>query len=204
MRGVGSRARAACLSLALSMLSSRARVICKRRIVPGRVDNGVASRALHACSRNFLSLNGLRILPISRVHTCIRGRWNPISATCMEAATRSENPGRREAQVDPCNSQPGYDSDEAKEEAMISRRTVYDHADWVRHKSSSRHVRHAVSIFSSRVVHALGLPVFALTSFSATIAAFNTAVLAGHLPSWVPLLQVLALPAVMRSGMIKR
>lgn len=85
-------------------------------------------------------------------------------------------------------------ADKEKEEAMKHRRTVYDHDDWRRHRSSTRHVRHLLSMTSSRVVMAIWPPVLTLTSVAAIITGYNEAVMAKALPLWMPLLHLSTLP----------
>lgn len=85
-------------------------------------------------------------------------------------------------------------ADKEKEEAMVCRRTVYDHDDWMRHRSSTRHARHLLSIASSRVILALGPPVFSLTAVAAAFTSYNEAVLAHLLPHWMPLMHVSVVP----------
>lgn len=85
-------------------------------------------------------------------------------------------------------------ADKEKEEAMKYRRTVYDHDDWRRHRSSTRHVRHLLSMTTSRVVLAIWPPVLTLTSIAALITGYNEAVMAKALPLWMPLLHLSTLP----------
>ena len=81
-------------------------------------------------------------------------------------------------------------ADREKEEAMEYRRMVFDHDDWIRHRSSSRHGRHLASIVTSRVIMALGPPVFSLTAFAAVVTCYNEAISANMLPGWLPLLHI--------------
>ncbi|KAG0606529.1 hypothetical protein M758_9G148300 [Ceratodon purpureus] len=85
-------------------------------------------------------------------------------------------------------------ADKEKEEAMEYRRMVFDHEDWVRHRSSARHGRHLASIVSSRVILALGPPVFSLTAFAAVVTIYNEALSGSMLPGWLPLLHISSLP----------
>lgn len=85
-------------------------------------------------------------------------------------------------------------ADKEKEEAMKFRRTVYDHEDWRRHRSSTRHARHLLSIPTSRVVYAIWPPVLSLTSIAAITTGYNEAVMAQALPHWMPLLHLSTLP----------
>ncbi|CAK9864181.1 unnamed protein product [Sphagnum jensenii] len=72
--------------------------------------------------------------------------------------------------------------------------TVYDHDDWMRHRSSTRHAKHLLSVAFSRVILALGPPVMTLTAIAAAITGYNEAVLTHALPLWIPLMQVSSLP----------
>lgn len=85
-------------------------------------------------------------------------------------------------------------ADKEKEEAMEYRRMVFDHEDWIRHRSSSRHGRHLASIVSSRVIMGLGPPVFSLTAFAAMVTIYNEALADNVLPTWLPLLHISSLP----------
>lgn len=85
-------------------------------------------------------------------------------------------------------------ADKEREDAMEYRRQVFDHEDWVRHRSSSRHGRHLVSIASSRVIMALGPPVFSLTAVAAVITIYDEALSAQLLPAWMPLLHISNVP----------
>lgn len=85
-------------------------------------------------------------------------------------------------------------ADREKEEAMEYRRMVFDHDDWLRHRSSIRHGRHLASIVSSRVILALGVPVFSLTGVAAVVTSYKEAISAQTLPQWLPLLHISSLP----------
>jgi putative membrane protein len=85
-------------------------------------------------------------------------------------------------------------ADKEKEDAMVYRRMVFDHGDWMRHRSSTRHGRHLLSIASSRVILALGPPVLSLTGVSAAITFYNEAIEIQILPHWFPLLHISSLP----------
>ena len=77
---------------------------------------------------------------------------------------------------------------------MRQRRSLYDHDKWAQHRSSLRHVRHLLSSPSSRVILSLVPPVLAFTSFAAAIAGYNSAVAAGWLPEFFPMLRASSLP----------
>ncbi|KAG0576638.1 hypothetical protein KC19_5G095700 [Ceratodon purpureus] len=78
--------------------------------------------------------------------------------------------------------------DAVSERGMQKRRTFYSHDDWLEHRSSTRHYRHFVSSFSSRVILSLVPPVGTVTAISVALALYNTIVLSGWLPSFIPLL----------------
>lgn len=78
-------------------------------------------------------------------------------------------------------------ADALTERGMLKRRTFYSHADWLRHRSSTRHYRHFASSFSSRAILSLIPPVGAMTAISLAVAVYNTIVLSGWLPSFIPL-----------------
>ncbi|KAJ1403543.1 Bestrophin/UPF0187 [Sesbania bispinosa] len=77
---------------------------------------------------------------------------------------------------------------------MQKKRTLYDHTNWVTHRSSLRHVRHFISSLSSRVILSLVPPVMAFTAFATAIAAYNSAVLLHFLPEFFPVLRASSLP----------
>ncbi|KAG0591234.1 hypothetical protein KC19_1G160500 [Ceratodon purpureus] len=78
--------------------------------------------------------------------------------------------------------------DEVSERGMQRRRTFYSHDDWVVHRSSTRHYRHFASSFSSRAILSLIPPVGTVTAISVAVALYNTVVLTGWMPSFIPLL----------------
>jgi len=84
--------------------------------------------------------------------------------------------------------------DALTEKGMHKRRTFYSHDDWLQHRSSTRHARHFLSSLSSRVILSLIPPVGTITLIASVIAAYNSVILAGWLPSYIPLLHASALP----------
>ncbi|KAK2407092.1 Bestrophin protein [Trifolium repens] len=85
-------------------------------------------------------------------------------------------------------------ADQNQERGMQKNRTLYNHTNWVQHRSSLRHVRHFFSSLSSRVILSLVPPVLFFTSFAAVIAAYNTAVLLDFFPEFFPVLRASSLP----------
>lgn len=85
-------------------------------------------------------------------------------------------------------------ADALTEKGMQKRRTFYSHDDWIRHRSSTRHYRHFASSLSSRVILSLIPPVGTMTAIAAVIAVYNSVVLTGWLPSFIPVLHASALP----------
>ncbi|KAI3703198.1 hypothetical protein L1987_73104 [Smallanthus sonchifolius] len=77
---------------------------------------------------------------------------------------------------------------------MKQRRPLYKHEDWIRHRSSVRHLRHLLSSLSSRVILSLVPPVLAFTLVAAVVASYNTAVLWHLLPEIFPVLRASSLP----------
>jgi len=53
------------------------------------------------------------------------------------------------------------------------RRTVYTHAEWVKHRSSDRFIRNLSSLFNSGVYKSLGGEVFAVTAIAAFVVLWN-------------------------------
>lgn len=85
-------------------------------------------------------------------------------------------------------------SDQIKERGMRRNRSLYNHENWVQHRSSLRHIRHVLSSLSSRVILSLVPPVLAFTSVAVLIASYNTAVSSDWLPEFFPLLRASSLP----------
>ncbi|KAG6545622.1 hypothetical protein Mapa_012976 [Marchantia paleacea] len=85
-------------------------------------------------------------------------------------------------------------ADEQKEIGMRNRRAFYKADDWIRHRSSKRHVRHFLSSLSSRVIISLIPPVSTVTLIATIIAAYNSAVEDHWLPSFCFLLHTSSLP----------
>ncbi|XP_076899641.1 voltage-dependent chloride channel 1, chloroplastic-like [Bidens hawaiensis] len=77
---------------------------------------------------------------------------------------------------------------------MKQPRPLYTHSDWIRHRSSLRHLRHLLSSLTSRVILSLIPPVIAFTSVAAVVATYNTAVLWHLLPDLFPVLRASSLP----------
>lgn len=77
--------------------------------------------------------------------------------------------------------------DAVSERGMRKRRTFYSHDDWLQHRSSVRHYRHFTSAFQSRVILSLIPPVGTVTAISFVVALYNTIVLSGYLPPFIPL-----------------
>ncbi|CAF1925003.1 hypothetical protein HID58_064623 [Brassica napus] len=85
-------------------------------------------------------------------------------------------------------------SDGIKERRMRQKRSLYTHENWVRHRSSLRHLRHVSSSASSRVILSLIPPVFFFTTVAVLIAGYNSAVGFELLPSFFPVLRASPLP----------
>ncbi|GJP66802.1 hypothetical protein CLOP_g23704 [Closterium sp. NIES-67] len=84
--------------------------------------------------------------------------------------------------------------DEQKFEALVLRRVVFNHDDWKKHKSSGRYFRHMKSIFTSKVIGALGPAVSVMTGIAAGVVGWNELVTMGALPEWAPVLHMSNLP----------
>ena len=84
-------------------------------------------------------------------------------------------------------------ADALTERGMRKGRTFYSHDDWLRHRSSTRHYRHFASSFSSRAILSLIPPVGTMTAISLAVTVYNTIVLSGYLPSFIPLLHASSL-----------
>ncbi|KAJ9511283.1 hypothetical protein QJQ45_017130 [Haematococcus lacustris] len=85
-------------------------------------------------------------------------------------------------------SHPEVDKDSEKEAARRSRRTMFNLADWRRHRSNSRHLHHITTIMESGVVKAIVAPVLCATMLSAVLAFYNWCIATQPpwLPAWLP------------------
>lgn len=77
---------------------------------------------------------------------------------------------------------------------MQKKRSLYNHENWVEHRSSLRHIRHLLSSLNSRVILSLVPPVIAFTSVAIVIASYNSAVNLHWLPEIFPVLRASTLP----------
>lgn len=77
---------------------------------------------------------------------------------------------------------------------MQQKKTLYNHENWLQHRSSLRHIRHLLSSLSSRVILSLIPPVIAFTSVAVFVACYNTAVSLNWLPEFFPVLRASSLP----------
>lgn len=85
-------------------------------------------------------------------------------------------------------------ADMITERGMHRRRTFYSQDDWLRHRSSTRHYRHFKSSFSSRAILSLIPPVGTFTGIAVVLALYNSSVMAGCFPSFIPLFHASPLP----------
>ncbi|KAJ0628820.1 putative bestrophin/UPF0187 [Helianthus annuus] len=110
----------------------------------------------------------------------------------------SQNPNHQpppKTHYNPLNSPINPDwADGIKERRMKQPRPLYKHSDWIRHRSSVRHLRHLLSSLNSRVILSLVPPVIAFTSVAAVVASYNTAVVWHLLPEVFPVLRASSLP----------
>jgi len=104
-----------------------------------------------------------------------------------------ENETKISSVIERMNSIPEW-VDGIKEGGMKKPKSLYTHIEWVRHRSSTRHIRHVVSSLSSRVTISLIPPVFIFTAIAVAIAAYNTAVVCEWFPPFMPLLHASSLP----------
>ncbi|XVE77129.1 hypothetical protein DITRI_Ditri13aG0037100 [Diplodiscus trichospermus] len=85
-------------------------------------------------------------------------------------------------------------ADRVQERGMRKNRALYNHENWVHHRSSLRHIRHLLSSLQSHVILSLVPPVLAFTSVAVIIASYNTAVDLHWLPGFFPVLRSSSLP----------
>ncbi|EPS60979.1 hypothetical protein M569_13821 [Genlisea aurea] len=84
-------------------------------------------------------------------------------------------------------------ADGIKEKGMKQKRSLYDHAKWIEHRSSARHLRHVLNSLSSRVILSLVPPVIACTCVAVLVAGYNSAVWMRWLPEFFPVLRASSL-----------
>eukprot|EP00475_Leptophrys_vorax_P039160 TRINITY_DN7019_c0_g1_i5.p1 TRINITY_DN7019_c0_g1~~TRINITY_DN7019_c0_g1_i5.p1 ORF type:complete len:475 (-),score=30.21 TRINITY_DN7019_c0_g1_i5:16-1440(-) len=85
-------------------------------------------------------------------------------------------------------------ADEVKFKALVSRRVVFGHDDWKKHKSSGRYFKHLKSILTSKVIGALGPPVSVMTGIASAVVGWNELVTLNYLPEWAHVLHISNLP----------
>eukprot|EP00271_Cylindrocystis_brebissonii_P014636 TRINITY_DN36070_c0_g1_i1.p1 TRINITY_DN36070_c0_g1~~TRINITY_DN36070_c0_g1_i1.p1 ORF type:complete len:569 (-),score=64.10 TRINITY_DN36070_c0_g1_i1:999-2705(-) len=84
--------------------------------------------------------------------------------------------------------------DRDKVDGMQWRRVVFTPEDWMRHRSSGRHLRHLTTIPSSRIITSLAPPVLSMAAIATAVVAVNTAIGQHILPDWFPVLHINPLP----------
>ncbi|KAF8027045.1 hypothetical protein BT93_E0077 [Corymbia citriodora subsp. variegata] len=118
---------------------------------------------------------------------------NTISFKVLSSQAGDPNPQKASAIISILRMIPDW-ADQLKEQGMQRKRTLYDHENWLQHRSSQRHIRHFVSSLSSRVILSLIPPVTAFTLVAVMIASYNTAVVMEWLPEFFPVLRASTLP----------
>ncbi|KAL1192128.1 Voltage-dependent chloride channel 2 [Cardamine amara subsp. amara] len=117
--------------------------------------------------------------------------FNP---SCVSSGPKSDDPiNLSEKLISLLKAIPNW-SDGIKERRMQQKRSLYTHENWVRHRSSLRHLRHVSSSPSSRVILSLIPPVFFFTTVAILIAGYNSAVGMDWLPNFFPVLRASSLP----------
>lgn len=119
----------------------------------------------------------------------------PKSLCCCQSpkSSNSSPPGRDSALLSVLLAIPDW-ADRIQERGMKQRRSLYQHEDWMQHRSSMRHVRHFLNSLKSRVILSLVPPVIAFTSVAVFVATYNTAVSLDLLPEFFPTLRSSSLP----------
>ncbi|KAM7476417.1 hypothetical protein LguiB_023660 [Lonicera macranthoides] len=121
---------------------------------------------------------------------------NTLKLLCCQppqTPTPSSSPNQSLTLISILNAIPNW-ADRIKERGMQQNRSLYNHEDWVTHRSSLRHLRHFLSSLNSRVILSLFPPVIAFTSVAIVIASYNTAVEMNWLPGFFPVLRASSLP----------
>ncbi|KAG7575055.1 Bestrophin/UPF0187 [Arabidopsis suecica] len=117
-------------------------------------------------------------------------KFNP---SCLSSGSKSDDLPLSEKLISLLKAVPNW-SDGIKERRMQQKRSLYTHENWVRHRSSLRHLRHVSSSPSSRVILSLIPPVFFFTTVAFLIAGYNSAVDLDWLPDFFPVLRASPLP----------
>ncbi|KAH6812104.1 Bestrophin-like protein [Perilla frutescens var. frutescens] len=112
---------------------------------------------------------------------------------CQSSKPSNPSPNRDSALLSLLLAIPDW-ADKIKERGMKQKRSLYEHENWVQHRSSLRHVRHFLTSLSSRVVLSLVPPVIVFTSVAVIVASYNSAVSLHWLPEFFPILRASSLP----------
>lgn len=80
--------------------------------------------------------------------------------------------------------------DDDKEESRKYRRTVFNFEKWAKFRSTSRYYFSIKTIPESRIVRALAPAIFWVGGFSALVAGYESAIIDGLLPSYLPTLML--------------
>ncbi|XP_023639477.1 UPF0187 protein At2g45870, chloroplastic isoform X2 [Capsella rubella] len=140
-------------------------------------------------NRSFLKprlRSGISARPPKSLHF----KFNP---SCASSGPKSDDSTLSEKLISLLKAVPNW-SDGIKERRMQQKRSLYTHENWVRHRSSLRHLRHVSSSPSSRVILSLIPPVFFFTTVAILIACYNSAVGLDWLPHFFPVLRASPLP----------
>ncbi|KAG7639852.1 Bestrophin/UPF0187 [Arabidopsis thaliana x Arabidopsis arenosa] len=145
-------------------------------------------------SSNFTNLSFLKPRLYSgisaRAPKSLHFKFNP---SCVSSGPKSDDSPLSEKLISLLKAVPNW-SDGIKERRMQQKRSLYTHENWVRHRSSLRHLRHVSSSPSSRVILSLIPPVFFFTTVAILIAGYNSAVDLDWLPDFFPVLRASPLP----------
>ncbi|KAL6981951.1 Voltage-dependent chloride channel 1, chloroplastic [Sarracenia purpurea var. burkii] len=150
-------------------------------------------------SSNLSSSSHFTLRSLSKLHPPV---WTtpPTNKLSLKLLCSSQN---SQSTIPPPNQNPTLISilrsipdwaDSIKEKGMRRSKPLYDHENWVQHRSSLRHIRHLLSSLSSRVILSLVPPVITFTSVAVFVAGYNSAVSMGWLPEFLPLLRASSLP----------
>ncbi|KAG7570618.1 Bestrophin/UPF0187 [Arabidopsis thaliana x Arabidopsis arenosa] len=126
----------------------------------------------------------------ARAPKSLHFKFNP---SCLSSGSKSDDSPLSEKLISLLKAVPNW-SDGIKERRMQQKRSLYTHENWVRHRSSLRHLRHVSSSPSSRVILSLIPPVFFFTTVAILIAGYNSAVDLDWLPDFFPVLRASPLP----------
>ncbi|KAM7260870.1 hypothetical protein ACFE04_026345 [Oxalis oulophora] len=141
---------------------------------------------------NFTPKVSLKLPPLLTTFHLPKTTTKPV--ILVLSVSQNQTPKKNSPLISLLRSIPDW-ADGIKERRMQQKRTLYNHENWVEHRSSLRHLRHVLSSSSSRVILSLIPPVIAFTWVAFMVSCYNSIVEDTHwLPSFMPVLRASSLP----------